>query len=87
MTPLLALVTVSLGTLVLVVAAVRGFAVHWLPTGSVLLLYCSSGLVPVGAGDPGDAGEAEARRTEDIKILRMLCNVIDGRQELWKGSS
>lgn len=60
-TPLVALGTASLGALLLVGAAVldtRGFAVLWLTTGSVLLLGRSSGLVPAGAGAPGDVGEA-----------------------------
>lgn len=68
MTLLLALVTASLGMLVLVAAAVlemRGFAVVWLPTRSVLLLGCSSGLVPVGAGAPGHVGEAEEKRLQE----------------------
>lgn len=54
-------VTASLGALVLLGAAgleTRGFAVLGLPTGSEPLLGCSSGLVPVGGGAPGDAGEA-----------------------------
>lgn len=56
--PLLTLVTTSLGTLVVVVAAVleiNGFAVLWLPAGSVLLLDGSSGFVPVSAGAAGEA--------------------------------
>lgn len=35
----------------------------------MLLLGRSSGLVPVGSGAPGDAGE--------MKILRMLCHAAD----------
>lgn len=66
-TGLLALVTAGLG--VLVVAAVlemTGFAVLWLHTGSVLLLIRSSGLVPVGAGAPGDDGDTIEKRTQEI---------------------
>lgn len=66
MTPLVALVTASLGVLVMVVAAVlemSGFAVLWLPTGSVLLLGRSSGLVPVVVGPPK---EAEEKRIQEI---------------------
>lgn len=49
------LVTASLGVLVLVVLETGGFAVLWLPTGSVLLLGCSSGMAPAAAaGTPGD---------------------------------
>lgn len=63
-TPLLALITTSLGVLVLVVAVVLelgGFAILWLPTGHMLLLGHSSGLAPVGAGAPAGAGEAEGQ--------------------------
>lgn len=69
-TPLLALVTVSLGVLELMVAAMLelgGFVAPWLPAGSVLLVGHSSGLFPVGAGTPADAdGKYE---TGDIKTL------------------
>ena len=50
----LALMTVSLGVQVPWVAVVLqlgGFATLWLPMGHMLLLGCSSGLVPVGAGE------------------------------------
>lgn len=33
----------------------RGFAGLWVPTGSVLLLGCSSGMITVGAGAAGEA--------------------------------
>lgn len=57
-TPLLLALTVSLGVLVqggAVALELMSFAALWLPTGRVLLLGRSSGLVPVGAGAPGDA--------------------------------
>lgn len=72
MTPLLALVTASLGALVLVVAVVlemRGFAVLWLLTGSVLLLGRSSGLVPVG-----EVAEAEGKRIQESIMLIIHYN-------------
>lgn len=71
-TPPLALVTASLGALVVVVAVVlemRGFAVLWLLTGSVLLLGRSSGLVPVG-----EVAEAEGKRTQESIMLIIHYN-------------
>lgn len=77
MTPV---VTASLGALVLLGAAgmeTRGFAVLGLPTGSEPLLGCSSGLVPVGGGAPGVAGEAVGKK---IKVL-----YLNERAKVWSG--
>lgn len=70
-TPPLALVTASLGALVVVavVLEMRGFAVLWLLTGSVLLLGRSSGLVPVG-----EVAEAEGKRIQESIMLIIHYN-------------
>lgn len=66
----LALVTPSLGVLVLVGVAVvepGGFGAPWVPAGSALLLGLSSALVPVCVGEA-----EENRNTESIKVLCFI---------------